>query len=584
VLGFSGTLLLALLAAVAASFAIGIANEGRVLPGVKVGDIALGGLDRDAAATRLNAALPPLADSTLTLAINGEFVTVWRSDLGRAYDTGAMLDAAYGTGRAENPALSAVARIRDVMHGTRLSPMVREYDPALLDWLALRIVVANTGDPVSASVTRSPSGTFVVQAARSGTRFDAGAVRDAIATALASSSGDVSVAIPLTPIAPAISTQAAQAAATTAKAISATPLRFTDGHDRFTLTSAQLAALVTIGPDTSGSYTAQINPAAVRGAVATLAKQVDRKAVDASYAWGARLAVVPALTGRKLDQGATATQLMAALSARAGGTGTSADLKLSVAVTQPHFTTASAQASVGNIVRIGTWTTYYFPGVSNGFGANISVPAQALDGKVIAPGANFDFWRDIGPVTVEAGYRYGGAIINGKSEPTGAFAGGICSASTTMFNAALRAGLQMGERWNHYYYISRYPVGLDATVFADAGRVWSMGFTNDTPYPIIIRSFTGYGIVTFSLYSVPNGRTVSFTNPIITNQIYAHDVVQYTSSLPKGAQERVEGVYNGFDAQVTRYVRDASGALIHTDTFFSHYHPVNGLLLIGTSG
>jgi len=471
-----------------------------------------------------------------------------------------------------------------VIHGTPLPLVVREYDPELLNWLALRMVVANTADPISASVTRSPTGAFLVHAARSGTRFDAGAVRDAIAKALESSSGDVTVAIPLTPIAPAISTHAAEAAATTATAISGTPLRFTDGHDRFTLTSAQLAALVTIGPDASGGYSAQINPAAVRGAVATLAKQVDRKAVDASYAWGARLAVVPALTGRKLDQGATATQLMAALNARASGAGSSADLKLSVAVTQPHFTTASAQASVGNIVRIGTWTTYYFPGVSNGFGANISVPAQALDGKVIAPGANFDFWRDIGPVTVGAGYRYGGAIINGKSEPTGAFAGGICSASTTMFNAALRAGLQMGERWNHYYYISRYPVGLDATVFADAGRVWSMGFTNDTPYPIIIRSFTGYGIVTFSLYSVPNGRTVSFTNPIITNQIAAHDTIQYTSSLPKGAQERVEGVYNGFDAQVTRYVRDASGALIHTDTFYSHYHPVNGILLIGTGG
>ena len=87
--------------------------------------------------------------------------------------------------------------------------------------------------------------------------------------------------------------------------------------------------------------------------------------------------------------------------------------------------------------------------------------------------------------------------------------------------------------------------------------------------------------MTFSLYSVPNGRTVSFSTPIITNQIAAHDVVQYTTSLPAGAQQRVEGVYNGFDAQVTRYVRDASGALIHVDTFYSHYHPVNGLLLIG---
>jgi vancomycin resistance protein YoaR len=581
VLGFSGTLLLALLAAVAASFAIGVANEGRVLPGVKVGDIALGGLGREAAASRLNAELPQLADSTVTFTVNGESVTVWRSDLGRAYDTGAMLDEAYGTGRAANPAISLAARLSDAAKGTPLSPVVREYDPAQLDWLVLRLVVANTADPRSASVARQPNGTFTVIPARSGVRFDAGAVRDAIAAELTKTSGDVTLALPLKPVAPSVSTEAAQAAATLAKAISGTPLRFTDGHDRFTLTSAQLAALVTIGPDASANYTAQINSAAVPGAVATLAKQVDRKAVDASYAWGARLAVVPSLTGRKLDQPATVNQLIAALDARASGVGSSADLMLSVAVTQPKFTTAAAQASVGNIVRIGTWTTYYFPGISNGYGANITVPAQALDGKVIAPGANFDFWRDIGPVTVAAGYRYGGAIINGKSEPTGAFAGGICSASTTMFNAALRAGLQMGERWNHYYYISRYPVGLDATVFADAGRVWSMSFTNDTPYPIIIRSFTGYGIVTFSLYSVPNGRSVSFTTPIITNQIAAHDVVQYTSSLPAGAMQRVEGVYNGFDAQVTRYVRDASGAVIHVDTFYSHYHPVNGLLLIG---
>jgi len=584
-LGFSGTLLLATLIALAASFAIGIGNEGRVLPGVKVGDIALGGLDRDAAAARLSAALPPLSDTTVTMTVGGDTMTVWRSDLGRAYDIRAMADAAYGAGRSDNPAFSVVARLRDTLSGTPLQPVVREYDQAQLDWLTLNIVVAHTSDPVNASVARGPNGTFTVVPAHDGSRFDASAVREAIATALAGASGqDLRIAIPVTPRTPSITTDMAEAAAATARAISGTPIRFSDGHDRFTLTSDQLAALVSIGPDAIGSYRAQINPAAVRGAVATLAKQVDRKAVDASYRWDARLEVVPSLTGRKLDQPATVTQLLAALDARASGAGSSADLTLSVAVTQPHFTTASAQASVGNIVRIGTWTTYYFPGVSNGFGANITIPAQALDGKVIAPGATFDFWRDIGPVTVERGYRYGGAIINGKSEPTGAFAGGICSASTTMFNAALRAGLQMGERWNHYYYISRYPVGLDATVFADAGRVWSMSYTNDTPYPIIVRSFTGYGIVTFSLYSVPNGRTVSFSTPIITNRIAAHDVVQYTTWLPAGVQERVEGVYNGFDAQVTRYVRDATGALVHVDTFYSHYHPVNGLLLIGTSG
>ena len=109
VLGFSATMLLAVLLAAAASFALGVANEGRVLPGVRVGDIALGGLDRDAVAAKLAAGLPALTDSTVTLTGSGHDLTLWRSDLGRAYDIGAMVDAAYGTGRGDNPALSVVA-------------------------------------------------------------------------------------------------------------------------------------------------------------------------------------------------------------------------------------------------------------------------------------------------------------------------------------------------------------------------------------------------------------------------------------------------------------------------------------------
>jgi vancomycin resistance protein YoaR len=579
--GFSSTLLVAVLIALTASFAIGAANEGRVLPGVRVGGIAVGGLGRDAVEAKLRAELPALADSTATLIVAGDTMPVLLSELGRSYDAAATADAAYAEGRSDNPALTVVARLRDVLSGTNLPLVVRPFDPALVEMLANSIVVANTSEPVDASVKRGASGTFTVVPAHIGRSLDLAAVREAIATPLAGSQADLRIEIPVTMHTPQVTTEMATAAAARAQAMAGERIRLTEGKDIFTFTPAQLAALITIGPDASGSYQARVDLAAVKAAIATLAKHVDRKAVDASYRWGARLEVVPAVSGRKLDQPATVTMLLSTLEARASGTSSPANLNLSVTVTQPKFTTASAQATVGNIVRIGTWTTYYFPGVSNGFGANISIPAQALDGKVIAPGATFDFWRDIGPVTVERGYQYGGAIINGKSEPTGAFAGGICSASTTMFNAALRAGLQMGERWNHYYYISRYPVGLDATVFADAGRVWSMSYTNDTPYPIIIRSFTGYGIVTFSLYSVPNGRTVSFSTPIITNPLAAHDVVQYTTALPAGVQQRVEGVYNGFDAQVTRYVRDASGTVIHVDTFYSHYHPVNGLLLIG---
>src|SRR5215210_4033719 len=117
------------------------------------------------------------------------------------------------------------------------------------------------------------------------------------------------------------------------------------------------------------------------------------------------------------------------------------------------------------MTRLGAWTTPYVSSEKNFFGNNISVPTRVINGMVLAPGATFDFWRAVGRVSRDTGYGPGGVIKNGRTDPTGALAGGICSCSTTIFNAAARAGLDMGQRHNHWYYITRYPVGLDATVF-----------------------------------------------------------------------------------------------------------------------
>ena len=142
---------------------------------------------------------------------------------------------------------------------------------------------------------------------------------------------------------------------------------------------------------------------------------------------------------------------------------------------------------------------------------------MAIDGTVVAPGAKFDFWKAVGTVSVAKGYKLGGAIINGHSVEGKTIGGGICSTSTTLFNAALRAGLEMDARANHYYYISRYPLGLDATVWQDGSAVQDMSFTNDTAYPILIRTYAKPGIVRFTMYSVPSGRTVTISKPIVKN-------------------------------------------------------------------
>jgi vancomycin resistance protein YoaR len=268
------------------------------------------------------------------------------------------------------------------------------------------------------------------------------------------------------------------------------------------------------------------------------------------------------------------------LTRRAGGT-TVGSLALVVNVTEPALTTAEAEAIRPQMQMVSSWTTYYVPGEGNGFGNNINIPARDIDGRNLAPGEWFSFWDSIGPVTVERGFMYGGVIIGGRSVAGGAIGGGICSTSTTMFNAALRMGLEMGIRANHYYYIDRYPDGLDATVYMDDNYVQDMTFRNDTEYPIVIRGFGGNGFVTFQIWSVPTGRTVVITDPVTSNHRAAIETTVVDSSMAPGTSRRVEYPHPGHDVTRTRYVYGADGNLIHQNTYFSSYRTVNGITAVG---
>ena len=90
-----------------------------------------------------------------------------------------------------------------------------------------------------------------------------------------------------------------------------------------------------------------------------------------------------------------------------------------------------------------------------------------------------------------------------------------------------------------------------------------MSFTNDTDYPLLIRGMGwrngGSGYVKFEIYSVPNGRKVSFATGPKRNYRSATDTVQYTSSLPAGSSKRIEYPVDGFQVTVIRTVRERSG-------------------------
>jgi vancomycin resistance protein YoaR len=579
-LSLFASLLLGALAVVGASFAVERANAGRIMPGVHVAGVPLGGYDRVAAAARLRAELPDPGRGGITVSVGGTAVWLSNEELGRAWDIERMVDAAFAVARGGDALSDGVARLRALTGTTDLPASLAAVDTAAVDLAVAGIVDRLTIDPRDAQVRRKGS-RYLIARSTMGARLDPAELRSALVAAVSSTSAQTGmVRIATQPVEPTLTTAEARGAVRRARAMTAQALVLLAERQKFKLRPAQLARVVEIAAD-DGEFAVSVNPERLRGLVKPLQSRVAQDPRDAWFATdgGRIVAVIPARDGLELKVRRSVSVIARALQDRASGA--RGPVSLVLAPVAPGTPTDEADAAIPRLELLSSWTTYYVPGEGNFWNANIHIPAWDLDGHVVSPGEWFSFWNDIGPVTEERGYGYGGVIIGGRSLPTGALAGGICSTSTTLFNAAMRAGLDIGQRVNHSYYIERYPVGLDATVLMTSRSVTDMTFRNDTANPVVIRSYTGNGWVRFDLWGVSDGRTVSLSAPITSNHVAAIDTVVVNPELAPGTAVRVEYPHNGFTAVVSRTVRSASGAILHADVWQSYYRVVNGITEIG---
>ena len=234
---------------------------------------------------------------------------------------------------------------------------------------------------------------------------------------------------------------------------------------------------------------------------------------------------------------------------------------------------------------ISSYSVWYQHIINNHFGGNIEGPATVLNGTVVPAGAKFDFWKEVGNLRNAPGIGPGNAIEGGKITVTGAFGGGICTTSTTLFNAAFRAGMVPIARKNHNEFISRYPAGLDATVWIVGNTKQTMSFKNDTKYPIMItrvisRSGGKYWL-TFKIWSVPNGRKATVTNTVIQpGERAVHKTVK-DPTKPVGYRFFNNAAVDGAKVWTTVTIYD-HGKVHWRKRYFSNYPAVDGVTIVGT--
>ena len=582
--GFSFVLTLVAIFVFGASFAVGYArvHEGRILPGVGVAGVSLAGLDRAQGESALRQSLPSLADGRLVIDINGDKQPVSYASFRRDYDLGYMLDQALDQGRAPNFVEQLQEQLRILVNGVTIQPAVSWDNNSLVEQVAA-IASAAQLDPVSASLSRV-EGRYVVSPAQAGLSVDvAGAVSDAVAAVNNTSGDSTGITVHTTSVPAAVSTEEAQAAADLVEHVVGAGLTVSGADLSASISSDELRGWVHLDESaTGGHWQLVIEREPVRQFVANYALQTDVAATNATFGFvGGDVQVISSADGRATDVEATTDNVMAALNERATSGSTPTDATLALVTVPPTFSTTDAQAIASRVTKIGEWTTNFTVSSLNGNGVNISIPTSIINGYVVEPGALFDFLAVIGPITSPP-YTAGAAIVHGHTVEDGVLGGGMCSCSTTLFNAAMRSGLDIHARRNHTYYISRYPVGLDATVWIASERSkQTMSFVNDLQYPVLIKGINRPGEVTFELYGVPDGRTVELSDPVIENAQTAQEFYQYTDALGPGVKNRIEFQVDGFDSTVVRTVRDASGNVIHHDTFQSHYKTITGLVEVG---
>lgn len=217
--------------------------------------------------------------------------------------------------------------------------------------------------------------------------------------------------------------------------------------------------------------------------------------------------------------------------------------------------------------------------------ANVKLALSRINGLVVQPGESVSFNKLTGPHSMANGYKVATIIFNGQF--VDGVGGGVCQASTTLYNALLLADLEIEKVSKHTLPVKYVPLALDAMV---AEGVADLVFKNSHNYPIFIKATTTPENVTVQIYGheLEHGMTIKTRSEIIKQLPHGGDVIkqdvkgEHTSKvLYKGEQYRLTYPRNGFEAKAyLEYYKD--GQFITRKTIRHEiYYPQQGIIIEG---
>ncbi|MBK5289844.1 MAG: VanW family protein [Acidimicrobiia bacterium] len=523
-----------LLVLVGVTVAERIAYREHVLPGVTVAGTQIAGDTEPAALHEIEDLADRLRRQPIHAHAGTLALTLDPATIDYHVDAAATVRAARRAGRASNPVDAISGTVLRHLRTDNVPLVVRYNERQLAETIDLW--VGATGKGLVDGGLRF-DGTQVAEIRpRRGVGINRGEAERRILAALRSGRTDIGE-LRIGTTNPTIDATEVRRAARNARRVLRTPVKIHVGDTTMTLSRAQLAS--TLKTRITGTRLhLEVDEAALRVNLEPTLQLVETQPQDAGFAInGTTVSVVPAVTGQTVELGPLGRAIAAGrhlITAR-------------LAPTEPVRTTKWAE-DLHITELVASYTTNHpccQPRVTN-----IHNGAQVIDGTILQPGETFSLNEALGARTLEKGYLSAPGI-GANLEFEDSVGGGVSQLSTTLYNASFFGCYQDITHTVHALYISRYPMGREATLNYPS---IDNKFRNDTQSGVLIRTYFSNTSITVALYGSKEGRTCKADGPHILQTIPVVPEYIDDPTLPVGTERQISSGSTGYVVENFRVI------------------------------
>ena len=536
----------AMLAVAVALFVFRGLYSDKIYPAVIVGDVNVGGLTAAQAEERLIERANELEQGTIAFTYNGQTWTPTLAELGASVNLSDSVESAQELGRGGDAA-SRLAFTNDILRSDQVVPLQTTVNLGVLNTWFDKVDADINNPAINAAIVIDGSAVSV-SSDSTGIVVDRDAARKQILGTL-SSLQPLDTELPTVVDVPEIHAKDLGAVLATVEAAVQTPLRVQFENQTWRIEGETLAKYMLVETVMENGKPTAILSFDIEPLAADLRAQfgpeINRDPVNARVGWNDEKGLIA------LDPSTTGATLKATAFAEAVAEGFlngESRIDIPVVIVRPEIDDENLDA-LGITTLLGRGDSN-FAGGAWGRDQNILVGTSLLNGTLVPPGGTFSFNQAVGEITYEKGYQEADVVV---AEQIGRdVGGGICQVSTTVFRAALLAGMPIAE-WNqHTYRLSGYErdgwgPGFDASILQNSWQSpeeWpDFKFENYTDSWLLVESWTSYPHVIVNIYGTGDGREVDLD---------------------------AWGI-NGKNAGFTRVIYDAQGNVIAERSFASYF-------------